>query len=95
MPCEGFFLKFAVDINFLSANFDDLSWQADHAFYEISLIIFGEFENNNIILEFQNYMPIVYPQRFGDFISNLSVIDLLFSCGKESLPRIMGNYTNE
>ena len=54
-----------------------------------------QFENKNIILEFQNYTPIVYPQRFGDFIPNMSVIDLLFNCGKESLPRIMGNYTNE
>jgi len=54
-----------------------------------------QFENKNIILEFQNYVPIVYPQRFGNFIPNLSVIDLLFNCGNESLPRIMGNYTNE
>jgi len=54
-----------------------------------------QFENTNIILEFQDYLPIVYPQRFGDFIPNLSVIDLLFNCGKESLSRIMGNYTNE
>ncbi len=54
-----------------------------------------QFENKNIILEFQNYTPIVYPQRFGDFIPNMSVIDLLFNCGKESLSRIMGNYTNE
>jgi len=53
------------------------------------------FENNNIKLEYQNYTPIVYPQRFGDFIPNLSVIDLLFNCGKESLSRIMGNYANE
>lgn len=54
-----------------------------------------QFEKNNIRLEFQNYTPIVYPQMFGDFIPNLSVIDLLFNCGKESLSRIMGNYTNE
>lgn len=54
-----------------------------------------KFENKNIILEFQDYLPIVYPQRFGDFIPNLSVIDLLFNCGTESLSRIMGNYTNE
>ena len=54
-----------------------------------------QFENNNIKLEFQNFTPIVYPQRFGDFIPNLSVIDLLFNCGKESLSRIMGIYKNE
>ena len=54
-----------------------------------------KFENKNIILEFQDYLPIVYPHRFGDFVPNLSVIDLLFNCGKESLSRIIGNYTNE
>jgi len=54
-----------------------------------------QFENNNIKLEFQDFTPIVYPQRFGDFIPNLSVIDLLFNCGKESLSRIMGIYKNE
>ena len=54
-----------------------------------------QFDNDNIRLEFQNYTPIVYPQRFGDFVPNLSVIDLLFNCGKDSLSRIMGNYRNE
>ena len=54
-----------------------------------------QFKNNNIKLEFQDFTPIVYPQRFGDFIPNLSVIDLLFNCGKESLSRIMGKYKNE
>ena len=54
-----------------------------------------QFDNDNIRLEFQNYTPIVYPQRFGDFVPNLSVVDLLFNCGKDSLSRIMGNYRNE
>ena len=54
-----------------------------------------QFDNDNIRLEFQNYTPIIYPQRFGDFVPNLSVIDLLFNCGKDSLSRIMGNYRNE
>ena len=54
-----------------------------------------QFDNDNIRLEFQNYTPVVYPQRFGDFVPNLSVIDLLFNCGKDSLSRIMGNYRNE
>ena len=54
-----------------------------------------QFDNDNIRLEFQNYTPVVYPQRFGDFVPNLSVIDLLFNCGKDSLSRIMRNYRNE
>ena len=48
------------------------------------------FMERKIGLEYQNYVPIKYPQRFGEFIQNLSVIDLIFNCGNESLPRIMG-----
>lgn len=43
-------------------------------------------------LEYQNYVPIKYPQLFGDFIENLSIIDLIFNCGEESLSRIMGEH---
>ena len=48
------------------------------------------FKEEKVELEYQNYVPIKYPQRFGDFIENLSIIDLIFNCGNESLPRIMG-----
>ena len=54
-----------------------------------------QFDSNNINLEYQNYTPIVYKQMFGDFLPNLSVIDLLFNCGKESLSQIMGNHKHE
>jgi len=51
-----------------------------------------QFRDKNVGLEYQNYVPITYPQRFGNFIQNLSVIDLIFNCGNESLPRIMGEF---
>ena len=53
------------------------------------------FRDKNVSLEYQNYVPITYPQRFGNFIQNLSVIDLIFNCGNESLPRIMGEFRIE
>ena len=50
------------------------------------------FKEMKIGLEYQNFVPIKYPQRFGDFIENLSIIDLIFNCGSESLSRIMGEH---
>jgi len=45
----------------------------------------GLFEKNGIRVDFQDYIHPVYPQLHGDFISHLSIIDLLFNCGPESL----------
>ena len=42
---------------------------------------------------FQTYTHPVYPQLHGDFISGLSVIDLLFNCGPGSLETIMSGNT--
>ena len=43
------------------------------------------FMDNGIKVEFQDYRHPVYKQLHGEFIPYLSVIDLLFNCGKESL----------
>lgn len=48
------------------------------------------FEKEGIKVEFQNFKHPVYPQRFGGFIENLSIIDLLFNCGEKSLEILMG-----
>lgn len=42
-------------------------------------------EEEGIEVIFQNYRHPVYPQQFGEFISHLSIIDLLFNCGEKSL----------
>lgn len=65
------------------------------------LYIFGElgkdyakvddFKDQGTHIIFQEYKHPVYPQMFGDFIPNLSVIDLLFNCGPNSLDIIMSN----
>jgi hypothetical protein len=39
----------------------------------------------NIIVLFHDYVHPQYPQLNGEFLSHLSVIDLLFNCGPESL----------
>lgn len=42
------------------------------------------FEKNNIELEFQDYVPKKYKQLYGDFIPNLSAVDLLFNLGERA-----------
>lgn len=42
------------------------------------------FERAGITVEFQDYAHPEYPQRYGAFVSHLSVIDLLFNCGPRS-----------
>ena len=39
------------------------------------------FEQRGIKVVFQDFQPAVYPQLFGEFIPNLSVIDYLFNVG--------------
>ncbi|MBW1783859.1 MAG: WbqC family protein [Deltaproteobacteria bacterium] len=42
------------------------------------------FEKAGIFLKFFNPRPPIYPQLWGPFIPNLSVLDLLFNCGPKS-----------
>lgn len=52
------------------------------------------FATANIKIVFQDYQHPVYPQLYGDFVSHLSVVDLLFNCGPSSLDILMsGNIT--
>ncbi len=46
------------------------------------------FRVHNLRLEFHAFEHPVWPQRFGEFISHLSVIDLLFNVGPEALSAI-------
>jgi hypothetical protein len=49
-----------------------------------------KFRQAGIELEYQDYQHPVYPQLYGEFIPYLSVIDLMFNCGNESLKIIIG-----
>ena len=43
------------------------------------------FEGNGIPVDYFSFVPPVYHQLWGDFIPNLSALDLLLNCGRESL----------
>ena len=45
----------------------------------------SQFQNSSIVLEYHNYVHPQYPQLWGEFISHLSIVDILFNCGKKSL----------
>lgn len=44
-----------------------------------------KFKTAGIKLEYSNFVHPIYPQLWGEFIPNLSIIDLLFNCGSNSL----------
>jgi hypothetical protein len=46
--------------------------------------------NHGIALKFIDFYPPVYPQMWGDFIYNLSTLDLLLNCGPKSRDIISG-----
>jgi hypothetical protein len=47
------------------------------------------FADASVKIMFQDYKHPVYPQLYGDFVSHLSIIDLLFNCGPDSLEILM------
>ncbi len=47
------------------------------------------FDAAGIGVAFQDYHHPVYPQQFGPFVPNLSVVDLLFNCGPNSMEVLM------
>ena len=49
-----------------------------------------------IHLRFQEYTHPAYPQLYGEFVDGLSIVDLLFNCGGDSLSVLMeGNVDTE
>jgi hypothetical protein len=46
------------------------------------------FEENGLKVIMQEFKHPVYSQVFGDFKSHLSIVDLLFNCGPESMDMI-------
>lgn len=56
--------------------------------------VINQFKQEGIDVVFQDYQHPVYEQRFGDFVSHLSIIDLLFNCGKEKTRDILKGSSN-
>lgn len=48
------------------------------------------FHNKKITVMFQEFKHPVYRQLYGDFVPNLSLLDLLFNCGPDSLNVLEG-----
>lgn len=55
----------------------------------------GNFKNRGIELRYSNFKPFEYPQLWGDFQSNVSVIDYLMNCGYDWERVIQNQNTNE
>ncbi|MBW2340006.1 MAG: WbqC family protein [Deltaproteobacteria bacterium] len=49
-----------------------------------------QFMERGIKVKYHNYKHPEYPQLFGGFVPHLSVVDLLFNCGPESLDYLTG-----
>lgn len=49
----------------------------------------ANFEEKNIELIWQAFMPFEYPQLHGEFIPNLSVFDLICNCGTEQAKTLL------
>jgi hypothetical protein len=49
-----------------------------------------QFAEHNIEVQYQDFRHPVYPQLWGRFAPQMSVIDLLFNCGQTSLETIAG-----
>ena len=52
-------------------------------------LVADRFFHEGVSVYYQDYRQPVYRQRFGGFISNLSVVDLLFNCGPASRSVLM------
>lgn len=53
------------------------------------------FREAGIRLEYFKRRAPVYPQLWGDFISDLSVFDLIFNCGPKARDILIRNHTND
>lgn len=53
------------------------------------------FETAGIKLEYSDFVHPTYPQLWGDFIPGLSIIDLIFNCGPESIDILLKKNKNK
>jgi hypothetical protein len=47
-------------------------------------------ENAGVTLVYSTFSQTRYPQLFGDFVSNLSIVDVLMNCGASGTRRLLG-----
>jgi hypothetical protein len=51
----------------------------------------ARFQQEGLGLQYQHYTHPTYPQRYGDFLPYMSIVDLLMHCGPDSLKVLRGN----
>ena len=78
MAGMGIFIRLAIDKNFLPPYFQQVPWQADHAFYEIPGFILRVFENDDVS-SFRNFCKKDYIVKQFDikernFVRNMCAI---------------------
>ena len=104
---KWFLDELGIKVNFLNANDFKFQGEKSSLILNMckelnaSTYIFGtlgkdyanvhEFEKNNIKLIFQDYNHPKYSQLYSEFVSHLSIIDLLFNHGPKSLEIILSN----
>ena len=104
---KWFLDELGIKVNFLNANDFKFQGEKSSLILNMckelnaSTYIFGtlgkdyanvhEFEKNNVKLIFQDYNHPKYSQLYSEFVSHLSVIDLLFNHGPKSLEIILSN----
>jgi hypothetical protein len=49
----------------------------------------AKFDKAGIKLRFTTYFPQAYPQLWGNFVSGLSIIDMLFNCGAQAAMKVV------
>ena len=58
--------------------------------YSLKHIDASLFERNGIEFKTVSYQARAYPQLWGDFLSNLSVFDMIFNCGEKAQELMLG-----
>jgi hypothetical protein len=49
----------------------------------------GAIVQHGLLLDYQNFHHPTYPQLYGEFMSHLSIIDMLFNCGFEQTAKLI------
>jgi hypothetical protein len=57
-----------------------------------SLYAKSDFAEHGVELKFIDSLPVEYQQGNGEFVPNLSIIDVLMNCSSDEVVSLMGRY---
>jgi hypothetical protein len=55
----------------------------------------AEFNKSSIVLEYKSYDYVPYPQLWGEFVGDVTVLDLIANCGKEAISHLKSRSANQ